>query len=142
MLKLIGVTNLPQVVFYAFVALPEGKMSTRRGRVVYLDDLIEEARELAYQEVNKRREDLTGEEKRSIASIIGTAALRFNIIRVQNDKKIVFKWEEALNFEGESAPFIQYTYARASSILENVYLVTEEGTEKITDFPDDLVIVE
>ncbi len=117
MLKILGLTLLPEVIFYAFVALPEGKMSTRRNRVVFLDDLIDEARERAYEEVSKRRPELTDDEKQKISDQVGTAALRYNIIRVQNDKKIVFKWEDALNFEGDSAPFIQYTYARASSIL-------------------------
>ena len=54
---------------------------------------------------------------REIAEIIGIGALRFNIIKVQPEKDIVFKWEEALNFEGDAAPFIQYSHARACSIL-------------------------
>lgn len=116
-LSIMGVEKKPEIVYYAFVSLPEGKMSTRRGRVVNLDDLIDEAEERAYEEVRKRRTDLSEERMREIARVVGIGALRYNIERVQPEKQIVFKWEEALNFEGSSAPFIQYAHARACSIL-------------------------
>ncbi len=124
-LSILGVKKKPEIVFYSFVSLPEGRMSTRAGRVVYLDDLIEEAVERAYAEVKKRREELflhefkhvSEKEMKRIAEIVGIGAIRYNIIKVQNEKPIVFKWEEALNFEGNSAPFIQYAHARACSIL-------------------------
>ena len=92
-------------------------MSTRRGRVVYLDDLIDEAVARAREEVNTRRPELASELRRGIAEAVGTGAIRYNIIRVQAEKQIVFRWEEALSFEGNSAPFVQYSHARASSIL-------------------------
>ncbi|MEM2715791.1 MAG: arginine--tRNA ligase, partial [Candidatus Thermoplasmatota archaeon] len=111
--------KIPENIFYAFVSLPEGKMSTRKGRVIYLDDLFEEAIERAREEVKKRRED----EKQKIEYIarnVAIGAIRYNIIKVKPDKGIVFKWEDALNFEGESAPFIQYAHARCCSILKKV----------------------
>lgn len=104
-------------IFYAHVALPEGRMSTRAGRVVHMDDLIEEAVERAYAEVSRRREDLPDPRKREIAEFVGVGALRYNIGRVQAEKRITFVWDEALNFEGDSAPFLQYAHARASGIL-------------------------
>lgn len=117
-LKILGVKKLPKIVFYSFVTLPEGKLSTRRGRVIYLDDLIDEAVERAYEEVKKRRGNELSEDKlREIAKSVGIGALRYNIIKIQPEKDIVFKWEDALNFEGNSAPFIQYAHARACSIL-------------------------
>ncbi|MBM4248612.1 MAG: arginine--tRNA ligase [Euryarchaeota archaeon] len=116
-LELLGSLRLPEVLFYSFVGLPEGKMSTRRNRVVYLDDLIDEAVERAYEEVRKRRSDLDEARMRRIAELVGVGALRYNVIRVQPEKQIVFRWEEALNFEGNSAPFIQYSHARCCSIL-------------------------
>jgi arginyl-tRNA synthetase len=117
-LRLLGQKKLPEVLFYSFVSLPEGKMSTRRNRVVYLDDLIDEAVERAFEEVRKRRSDIDERRMRQIAETVGVGALRFNVVRVQPEKQIVFKWEEALNFEGNSAPFIQYAHARCCSILE------------------------
>ena len=120
-LKLLDTKILPKVVFYAFVSLPEGKMSTRKGRVIYLDDLINECIERAYNEVKKRRgNELSEQQMKYIAEIVGIGALRYNIIKVQPEKDIVFKWEEALNFEGNAVPFIQYAHARACSILSKV----------------------
>lgn len=117
-LKIIGAGLIPQVIFYSFVSLPGGKMSTRKARVVYLDELIDECIERAYKEVKKRRgDDLSEQKMKKIAEIVGTGALRYNIIKVQPEKDIVFKWEDALNFEGNAAPFIQYAHARACSIL-------------------------
>jgi arginyl-tRNA synthetase len=117
-LELLQTKILPQVVFYAFVSLPGGKMSTRRGRVVYLDDLIDECIQRAYEEVKKRRSsELTETQMKEIAQVVGIGSLRYNIIKVQPEKDIVFTWEDALNFEGNAIPFIQYAHARASSIL-------------------------
>src|SRR5436309_10239378 len=115
--SLMGIDWAAETVFYAFVNLPEGRMSTRKGRVVHLDDLIDEALDRAYVEVSKRRTDLSEAKKREIAETIGISAVRYNIVRVQAEKAILFRWEEALNFEGNSAPFVQYAHARACSIL-------------------------
>ncbi len=129
-LEIMGKDRLPEPLFYAFVSLPEGKMSTRKGVVVYLDDLIDEAVARAYEEIKKRRSDLTEEEKakgrtemseermREVAKIVGVAAVRFNIVRVQPEKQFVFKWEDALNFDGNSGPYLQYVHARACSMLK------------------------
>jgi len=120
-LELLQTKILPKVVFYAFVSLPGGKMSTRRGRVVYLDDLIDECIEHAYEEVKKRRaSELTESQMRDIAVQVGIGSLRYNIIKVQPEKDIVFTWEDALNFEGNAIPFIQYAHARACSILSKM----------------------
>lgn len=116
-LQILGCNKKPDTMFYAFVSLPEGKMSTRKGIVVYLDDLIDEATSRAYSEIKSRRSDMSEEKMRSIAKIIGVGAIRYNIVRVQPEKQFVFKWEEALNFDGNSGPFLQYSYARACSIL-------------------------
>jgi arginyl-tRNA synthetase len=116
-LKVLGIHLLPKPLFYAFVTLPEGKMSTRKGYAIYLDELIDECKKRALEEVKKRRSNLSEKKMKEIAEIVGIGALRYNIIKVQPEKDIVFKWEEALNFEGDAAPFIQYAHARACSIL-------------------------
>jgi len=67
--------------------------------------------------VRKRRTDLSEEKMRQISRQIGRGAIRFNIVRVQAEKQLMFRWEEALNFEGNSAPFVQYAHARCCSIL-------------------------
>lgn len=116
-LEILGCERMPEPMFYSFVSLPEGKMSTRKGVVVYLDDLIDEAVSRAYGEVKSRRSDLPEEKMNEIAKTIGVGAVRYNIVRVQPEKQLVFKWEDALNFEGNSGPFLQYAHARACSML-------------------------
>lgn len=116
-LKLMGVEREVEPVFYAHVTLPEGRLSTRRGLVVNLDDLMDEAFERAYEEVKRRREDLEDSEMRRIAEAVGIGAIRYNIAKVQAEKRILFRWEEALSLEGQTAPFLQYSYARSCGIL-------------------------
>ena len=116
-LEILGNEKMPEPLFYAFVSLPEGKMSTRSGVVVYLDDLIDESVARAYEEIRSRRSDMSEEKMREIARIVGIGAVRYNIVRVQPEKQFVFKWEEALNFDGNSGPYLQYVHARACSML-------------------------
>ena len=120
-LEILGHDKMPEPLFYSFVSLPEGKMSTRKGVVVYLDDLIDEAVAHAYDEVKSRldtrKADMTEEKMREIARIVGTGSIRYNIVRVQPEKQLVFKWSEALNFDGNSGPYLQYVHARACSML-------------------------
>tara|TARA_B100001750_G_C15515318_1_gene606664 strand:+ start:1331 stop:3064 length:1734 start_codon:yes stop_codon:yes gene_type:complete len=111
----IGIQN-PDVVFYAFTKMPDGKMSTRRGNVVYMDDLLDEAAERATEVVKEIRSDLSEGELNAIGEAVGISAVRFNIIRVSPEKGINFRWEDALSFESDSAPFIMYSHARACSI--------------------------
>jgi arginyl-tRNA synthetase len=115
----------PEVVFYSFIKLPEGKMSTRRGQVVYMDDLLEEAKQQAYDVVEKlRRDELDESAMWEIAEAVGRSAVRFNIIKVAPEKGFTFRWEDALAFEAGSAPFIMYSHARACAIHRRV---TDEG---------------
>ena len=108
----------PEVVFYSFVSLPEGRMSTREGRVVYLDEIIDEGISRAYKELKQRRPEIPEEEAREISEKVGIGAVRYGMVKVQLEKPIVFKWEEALSLEGDSAPFVMYSYVRALGILE------------------------
>jgi arginyl-tRNA synthetase len=117
-LEIMGSEKIPEALFYSFVSLPEGKMSTRKGVVVYLDDLIDEAVSRAVDEIRSRRNDLSEEEMLSIARKVGIGAIRYNIVRVQAEKQLVFRWNEALNFDGNSGPYIQYVHARACSMLK------------------------
>ncbi|MDN5357891.1 MAG: arginyl-tRNA synthetase [Candidatus Methanomethylophilaceae archaeon] len=116
-LRILGCVMEPEPMFYAFVSLPEGKMSTRKGVVVYLDDLIDEAVDRAYEEIKSRRDDMDEEKMREIARVIGVGAIRYNVVRVQPEKQFVFTWKEALNFDGNSGPYLQYVHARACSML-------------------------
>ena len=106
----------PEVLFYSFIKLPEGKMSTRQGNVVFMDDLLEEAHAQASAVVRELRPEYDDDKVAKIAEAVGTAAVRFNIIKVSPEKGFTFRWEEALAFEAGSAPFIMYAHTRACSI--------------------------
>lgn len=116
-MKLLG-EKVPEIVFFEFVSLPEGSMSTRAGKFVSADDLISEIRKRAFDEVTVRRPELDEETRRSIARSVGLAAIRYDIVKVTPEKSTVFDWKEALDFERQSGPYIQYAHARACSILE------------------------
>ncbi len=119
LLRAIGAPT-PRVVIHSFVTLPEGRLSTRAGRVVYLRDLVQEAVERARKEVEER--GISGPEA---AWAIGLGAVKFNYLKVQPQKPISFRWEDALNFEGKAAPYVQYAHARACSILEKAGALPE-----------------
>jgi len=111
-LKVMGYA-VPEVVHYSFVLLQEGKMSTRKGNLVLLEDFMEEAVKKAKAEIKKRH----GKADDKSAKVIGYGAVKYSILRVSPEKNVVFNWQQALNFEGESGPYIQYAYARICSIL-------------------------
>ncbi|WP_436928689.1 arginine--tRNA ligase [Halosimplex halobium] len=112
-------------VFYSWVNLPGGEgMSTREGTGVDLDDLLDEAIDRAREEVEDRLDDrlrdddLDDEDVERIAEQVGTGAVRYDIVSKQPTKSITFEWERALDFEAQSAPYVQYVHARACGILD------------------------
>jgi len=109
--------KVPDILFYSFIKLPEGKMSTRKGNVVFMDDLLEEAQAQAASVVRELRPSYSEEQVLAIAEAVGVSAVRFNIIKVSPDKGFTFRWEEALAFEAGSAPFIMYSHTRAHSVM-------------------------
>ena len=107
----------PEVIHYSYVLIEENgeasKMSTRKGDVVLLEDFMKEAVEKAKQEIKKRK--TYGDAKK-----IGYSAVKYAIIKNDPNRNIIFNWENALSFEGNSGPYLQYSYARASSILKKI----------------------
>lgn len=105
---------------YGMVELPNGKMKSREGTVVDADDLvasmIQNARALSEDKMNKL-DDITEKEKNEIARIVGLGALKYFILKVDARKNMLFNPEESIDFNGNTGPFIQYTYARIRSIL-------------------------
>jgi len=100
-------------VHYSFVSFEGEKFSTRKGNIASVDMLLDEAVEKALTEVKKR--NMADE---SIAPKVGIGAVKFHIIKYHPNKQITFKWSDALDFEGETAPYIQYAYARSCRIIE------------------------
>lgn len=109
--------DYPEVIFYEFITLPEGSMSTRKGVFISVDELIDEAVRRASEEIQKRNPDLSPEKVLPIAEQIGIGAIRFFIAKLSPEKHITFKWDEALSFERGCAS-IQYAHARACKLLK------------------------
>jgi len=123
-LKLLG-EKAPEIVNFEFVSLPEGSMSTREGKFVSADDLIEEVTKRAFEEVTTRRPELDEATRKNIAKSVALAGIRYDIVKISPEKSTVFDWKEALDFERQSGPYIQYAHARACSILEKAGEFTE-----------------
>ncbi|MCS3921697.1 arginyl-tRNA synthetase [Methanococcus voltae PS] len=112
--------NEADIVFYEFISLPEGSMSTRRGTFISMDELLEEAKVRAKDEIIKRNVATDEAEIEEIANKIAVGAVRYNIVRISPEKPMIFRWDEALDFEKVGCPVIQYAHARCCRILENV----------------------
>ena len=104
---------------YGMVELPEGKMKSREGTVVDADDLMAEMIETAKETSNElgKLDGLTKEEADNIARIVGLGALKYFILKVDARKNMTFNPKESIDFNGNTGPFIQYTYARIQSVL-------------------------
>jgi arginyl-tRNA synthetase len=107
--------------------LPEGKMSTRKGRVVFLEDVLDRAVEEAAKIIAEKNPALAG--AREVAEQVGIGAVIFNDLKRERVRDIEFVWEEVLSFEGETGPYVQYTYARLASILRKAAAAGEGGAD-------------
>lgn len=118
--ELLGYKWEKNAIHFSFdlVRLPEGTMSSRKGKAVLLDDVIEKLSGMAYEEVNKRNPDESEQEKKKTAHSIGVGALKYAIQKVEPEKGITFDFKQMLSFEGNTGPYIQYAHTRCASILE------------------------
>ena len=127
---------------YGMVELPNGKMKSREGTVVDADDLMALMVEDAYKtsmELGKF-DDMTEEERREIARVVGMGALKYFILKVDARKNMLFNPEESIDFNGNTGPFIQYTYARIRSILRKAAgISTTIGTTSLADKEVELI---
>lgn len=119
LLELLGYKWTDDAIHFSFnlVRLPEGKMSSRKGRAVIFDEVINKLSEMAYEEVNKRNPDLDEKIKKKLGHSIGIGALKYAIEKVEPDKGITFDFKKMLSFEGNTGPYIQYAHTRCASIL-------------------------
>ncbi|HIE31403.1 MAG TPA: arginine--tRNA ligase [Methanosarcinales archaeon] len=115
-LRICGIKE-PEIVIFEFVSLPEGSMSTRAGKFISADDLLDQVEKQALAEVTKRRPDTTEEFRRRVSVPVGIGAVRYDIVKISPEKATTFDWKSALDFDKLGAPFIQYSHARARSIL-------------------------
>ncbi len=136
MLGLLGYNWVENAIHFSFdlVRLSEGKMSSRKGIAVLLDEVVDKLTEMALKEINKRTPDDSEEDKMKIAKSIGVGALKYSIEKVEPNKGITFDFEKMLNFEGNTGPYLQYAHTRCSSILEKVDDI--EDMPEIVDLDD------
>ncbi|AIY89292.1 arginine--tRNA ligase [Geoglobus acetivorans] len=133
----------PETVFFEFVSLPEGSMSTRKGKFISADELIEKT--LVEAEKILADRDFDAEEKERVARAVAVGALRFDFVRVSPEKPMTFDWKKALDFERQTASYIQYTHARACSIMrkavENGYADLEFSYEHMDEVERSLILL-
>ncbi len=132
--KILELWGFPQAakcyhLSYGYVTLPEGAMSARRGRVVLLKDVADEAVKRALAVESERTGNIPENERETIAEQIGLGALTYSILSVDNNKDIVFDVNEALSFDGRTGPYIQNAHVRANSILKKANVQTFEGSD-------------
>lgn len=121
-------------VSYGMVNLPTGKMSTRLGNVVKIEDLLNGTIDRVKEIISEKNANL--ENKDEVAKKVGIGAIVFNTLSTVTIKDQIFDWDIALNFQGETGPYIQYTYVRTKSVLEKAGYVPEFkdiNIEKLTD---------
>ena len=119
-----GLKHVP----FGMVSLPNGKMSTREGNIVKLEELLDEAILRAGKIIEEKNPNL--ENKEEVAQKVGVGAVIFNDLSNSRIKDEIFDWNQILNFQGETGPYIQYTYVRTKSVLEKIEKMPEIGEIK------------
>lgn len=116
---------------YGMVELPEGKMKSREGTVVDADDLMQEMYETAKQKAQElgKLENISEDDKEKSYEIVGLGALKYYMLKVDPKKKMLFNPAESIDFNGNTGPFIQYTYARIQSLLEKAGKIADYTTD-------------
>jgi arginyl-tRNA synthetase len=132
--KILELLNIDSVknchhLSYGMVYLPEGKMKSREGTVVDADNIIDEVINLAKIEIKNRHKELDEKEINIRSQIIGLCALKFFLLKTDPIKDMVYNPKESISFEGETGPYIQYTYARLSSIIRKSNITIDENID-------------
>ena len=103
---------------YGLVSLKGGKLSTRKGHVIYAEDILHEAIQKTRNIIEEKNPNIP--DKDEVAKMVGIGAVIFNDLYNQRIKDVIFDWDKLLNFDGETGPYVQYTYARAASVIRKI----------------------
>ena len=117
---------------YGMVELPEGKMKSREGTVVDADDLIDKMISAAEEASEDRFKDMSAEEASEVARMVGLGALKYFLLKVDPKKNMLFNPKESIDFNGNTGPFLQYTYARIRSLVRRAGEFPEKVSEDVT----------
>lgn len=114
-------------VEFGMVALEEGSLSTRRGNVVFLEDVLDKATEKTLEIINEKNPDIDNKEE--VARQVGIGAVVFQELFTSRQKDYTFSWDKTLSFEGETGPYVQYTHARSCSVLRKAEIKDFSGVD-------------
>lgn len=128
-------------VWFGIMRFADGVFSTRKGNVIRLEQLLDEGKRRAYEVVNEKNPTLSEEEKNIIAEVVGVGAIKYADLSQNRQSAIIFEWDKVLSFEGNTAPYLQYSYARIKSIIRkaetesykvdlNTNMIFKSGTER------------
>ena len=122
----LGVTCSLEHVWFGLMRLPEGTISTREGKLIHLETMLDEAETRAYAVAKEHSEGLSEAELREVARVVGIGAVKYNDLSKDRTTLVTFTWDKALSLTGNSGPYLQYAYARIQSILRKA---KAEGAE-------------
>lgn len=111
-----GIANKTRHIAHGMLRFASGKMSSRKGNVITGESMIEDVEALVHEKIKER--NLTGDERKIIASVVAVGAIKYSILKQAIGRDIIFDFEKSLSFEGDSGPYLQYSFARANSVLE------------------------
>lgn len=118
-------------VWFGIMRFADGVFSTRNGNVIRLEELLDEGKRRAYEIVQEKNPSLPEEEKQHIAEVVGVGAIKYADLSQNRQSPIIFEWDKILSFEGNTAPYLQYSYARVQSILDKAKNLGKEATEDV-----------
>jgi arginyl-tRNA synthetase len=145
--KILELWGFPQAekcfhLSYGYVSLPDGAMSARSGNVVLFMDVYQEAVRRVKGIIAEKNPDLVDDQRDQVAKQIGLGALAYSMLSVDNSRDIVFDWDSALSFEGQTAPYIQNAHVRANSILRKVAALPETAAFEYTLDPSEVELID
>lgn len=145
--KILELWGFPQAekcfhLAHGFVTLPEGAMSSRHGNVIFFMDVLKEAEQRVHDVIAEKNPDLPDDLQRAVVRQVGLGAMQYSMLSVDNNKDIVFNWDEALSFEGQSAPYIQNAHVRANSILRKAQQIPEHADFDYEMDPSEIELID
>lgn len=133
-------TNESVLVHFGRMQFPDGEMSTRKGKVVKLEDVLDEAEKRALEKIEGHNSELPTKEKKELARIMGLGAFKYNILSQNREHNYTFEWDKMLSFEGNSAPYLQYAYTRTQSIFRKAGQWNEQTKYNLHEKEEKLLI--
>ncbi|MBI5412825.1 arginine--tRNA ligase [Candidatus Peregrinibacteria bacterium] len=139
--RMLKITKAPNIhVSFGRMSFPEKRMSTRKGNIILLEEVLDEAEERALKLVEEKNPDLSEKQKKAVARQVGIGAMKYAVLSQNRTTDITFTWDKMLSLEGNSAPYLQYVYARARAILRKRGEENFRGGKYILTEPQELAL--